>query len=258
MISTDHSSLISDKKTVWFVSAGCIPGNKSGTDLRKNFQHVIPHFPLPVPPVSRLNEGLSMDSPATDYIRHRLQKFERTIDDTIRHFPELETFGTRSASAPYDEKCTIPALLDSLSASDPGRAALREEYLRIVQKLGTFADGKGPAYRDLLFEDLRQYTHAYHAAVCHAHVGRISPDTARDLARRELIGELCRELGGYYALSDIVALIAMLDANLPPASVPSPDNQCECTPGMHGSRSLADGEYPCPRPEKKTGHARSE
>lgn len=135
-----------------------------------------------------------MNSAATDYIRHRLQKFGHMVDDTTRHFIDHGSLLPGCASAPYDEKCTILALLNSLSPSEPGRAALMEEYLRITQNLESFSKEQGEAYRDLLFSDLRDAAHAYHAAVCHAHLGQISPDAVHDLFQRDLIGELSREL----------------------------------------------------------------
>jgi hypothetical protein len=191
-----------------------------------------------------------MDSPATDYLRHRMQTFARVTDETIRHFSD-PCAGTGSASAPYRERCRIPALLDSLP-DGPEHAALREEYLRITQMLGEFVRS-GPGYRELLLCDLRYYTHEYHAAVCHASLG--STGLVRDQSRRDLIGELCNELGDYYDLTDIVALIAMIDNNLPPASDLLEDTR-ERTAVSPGSRPTADDEFPCAR--KKTGHAHSE
>jgi hypothetical protein len=196
-----------------------------------------------------------MDSPATRYIRHRLQAYEHAIEEMIRHFPGPGSSDPLYASAPYQEKCAIPALLDSLPAGEPGRAALVEEYRRITEKLAAFAKENGPEYRDLLFEDLRQYAHAYHAAVCHASLGQTSPDRVRDLSRRDLIGELCRELGGSCDLSGIGPLITMLDDNLQGAA-PVPEDSHGSTTVPRRCRSPADGEYSCPK--KKTGHAHSE
>jgi len=199
-----------------------------------------------------------MDSTVTDYIRHRLEKFESAIDDTSLHFSELESFGTWYASAPYYEKCMIPSLLDALSASDPVHAALRQEYLRIVQRLESFGNERGREYRDLLFQDLRHYAHAYHTAVCHANLCGISPDTAPDIGRRDLIGELCRELQDDYDIAGIGTLIAMLDDNLPRNTGPIPEGLPDDAPWRSPDRSPspADGEYSLAK--KKTGNIHSE
>jgi hypothetical protein len=199
-----------------------------------------------------------MDSTAADYIRHRLEKFERAIDDTSLHFSELESFGTWYASAPYYEKCMIPSLLDSLSASDPVHATLMQEYLRIVQRLESFSNERGREYRDLLFQDLRHYTHAYHAAVCHAHLCGIGPDTALDIGRRDLIGELCRELQDDYDIAGIGALVAILDDNLPRHTGSVQEGLPDDAPWRPPDRnnSPADGKYPLAK--KKTGHIHPE
>lgn len=155
-----------------------------------------------------------MSSPDADYIQHRLLKFEFCIDETISHFPELAPSGPWPASAPYREKCAIRALLNTPPSEAP-EDTLMQEYTRINRKLEVFREKNGNVFRSHLYSDLRHYTHVYHAAVCHAQCGPVGEDTYQDLSLRELIQELCRELTGYYDLSGIVALLTMLDKNLP-------------------------------------------
>jgi len=44
--------------------------------------------------------------------------------------------------------------------------------------------------------------------------GQAGPDILHELSRRELIGELCRELKDHFDLSGIEALIVLMDDNL--------------------------------------------
>ncbi|MCK9630880.1 MAG: hypothetical protein M0R30_04500 [Methanoregula sp.] len=199
-----------------------------------------------------------MTPAATDYIRHNLQKFERSIDDTAEHFSEPGDPGPGFASAPYFEKCLVLTQLDSFEGSESDYAALVKEYHRITQRLDTFNKEKGKEFRDRLFSDLQTFTHRYHAAVCHVYLGQIKPDDACDISRRDLIGELCRELKGDYDIPGIEALITMLDDNLSGDGGPLP----ECIKEFKGARfpdsnlSHSDREYPFT--EKKTGSAHSE
>jgi hypothetical protein len=199
-----------------------------------------------------------MTPAATDNIRHYLQKFERSIDDITGHFIEPGDPGPGYASAPYYEKCSIRILLNSFDGSESDYAALVKEYHRITQRLDTFNKEKGKEYRDRLFYDLQTFTHRYHAAVCYVHLGQINPDEGWDMSRRDLIGELCRELKGDYDIPGIEALITMLDDNLSGDGGPLP----ECIKEFKGARfpdsnlSHSDREYPFT--EKKTGSAHSE
>jgi hypothetical protein len=199
-----------------------------------------------------------MTPAATDNIRHYLQKFERSIDDITGHFIEPGDPGPGYASAPYYEKCSIRILLNSFDGSEPDYAALVKEYQRITRRLDTFNKEKGKEYRDRLFYDLQTFTHRYHAAVCYVHLGQINPDEGWDMSRRDLIGELCRELKGDYDISGIEALITMLDGNLSGDSGHVPEGIRKFNGARVSDRnpSPSDTEYPVP--EKKTGSAHSE
>ena len=198
-----------------------------------------------------------MDRAFPDTIRHRLQKFEQSIDTISCHPEGPGDQGHGYASAPFHEKYMISAMLDSFDGSRSDHEVLVSEYLRITQKLEAYVTGCGPQYHDRLFEDLRYYTHAYHAAVCHAHLGQMSPDRARDISMRELIGELYRELKDDYDLSDIEGLIALLDDNLTPwAPVPESMQGDGRTPLPGRSQSSPEGKYSSVK--KKTRPAPSE
>jgi hypothetical protein len=161
-----------------------------------------------------------MDLPAAEYIRHRLIRFEQSVDDTALHYSKLERSGTGCASAPYREKCAIRALLNSPDYRGPEYELLMQEYFRITQKLESFRNKKGPEYLNHLFCELRNYAHAYHAAVCYLQLGQSDPDILIALSRRDLIGELCRELDSDFELSGIKALVTRMDENLS-SSVPA-------------------------------------
>jgi hypothetical protein len=199
-----------------------------------------------------------MDTPATDYLRHCLQQYEQSIDDTARHSDEFECFGRHPASAPYLERCICRSLLESPGPDAPGTAALRQEYLRITEKLGAFRRGQGRAYSDLLFSDLRQYLHAYHAATCFTHLSGMSPETARALSRRALIAELCRELDGDYDLSGIRDLLARLDEGLDRAGGEEPGTQAGLSPARAPGSNRAGNGDECGYTRKSAGRADSE
>jgi hypothetical protein len=148
-----------------------------------------------------------MDTTASEYIRHRLERYEASIDRA--------SAGLRDppASAPYAEQCAIPALLDSM-AGHPDRRAFQEDYLRITQKLETLARGSGPVYRTRLFDDLTGLVHVYHASACHAGICTISAEAASDPCRRRLISILLDELRRDHDVSGIEALLSGIDENL--------------------------------------------
>lgn len=217
----------------------------------------IHRYQYPALSITTATKGSPMDITATNYVWYRLQKFEQSIDDTARHFSELDSFGPWYASAPYYERCTITALLDSLQQGrDSDYAAIVEEYRRIIQKFEDFKKEKGLEYRDRLFEDLRNYTSVYHAAVCFAHLGQNGPDITGELSRSFLLWELCSELKGMYDLSDIIALIAQIDACLPPGSFLVPDDRTEeiLVPVSDCRRSPPEGIIV----KKRTGNVHSE
>jgi hypothetical protein len=199
-----------------------------------------------------------MDTPATDYLRHCLQRYEQSIDDTARHSDELESFGRHPASAPYLERCICRSLLESPGVDEAGTAALRQEYLRITDRLSAFRRGQGQAYSDLLFSDLRQYLHAFHAAACYAHLSGMSPETARALSRRALIAELCRELDGDYDLSVIRELLARLDESIDSAGGQESGPQAGLFPATPPGRNRAGNGEECGYTRKSAGRADSE
>jgi len=178
-----------------------------------------------------------MDTTASRYIRHRLERYEAAIDLTRARLRETPGPGTCAASAPYAEQCAIPVLLDSL-AGDPDEQVLREEFFRITGKLEAFARESGPGYRDMLFSDLEHLVHAYHASACHAGIGNLPNGSAADPCRRRLINLLLAELARDHDLSGIAALLALIDDNLRRSMTamgkdttgsPAPGHQAEIT-----------------------------
>jgi hypothetical protein len=199
-------------------------------------------FSLSIRFPSKNSERLSMSSPDADYIQHRLLMFEQCVDDTVSHFHELATFGPWPASAPYREKYAIRVLINTPGTINAPFESHMQEYNRINRKLEEFRDRKSKEYLLHLISDLQQYIHAYHAALCHAQFGSCSTDILRDLARRELIEELCRELTSHYDLSGIDSLLRMLDENVPEnATFPLPTGaECRAEPGYACKQSSAE------------------
>lgn len=154
-----------------------------------------------------------MPSPSVETIRYRLSQFERSVDTVILDFKAPSGSGTICASAPYREKCGVRSLLDSSVRDGEQYGMLWQDYSRIVGKLEGFRNESGSEYRDLLFSELRDYVHAYHAGVCHACLGNAGDDTVNGVSIRVLIGELCGELRDWYDLSEIEHLVSVLDEN---------------------------------------------
>jgi len=163
--------------------------------------------------LQNISTDILMDTPASRYIRHRLERYEAAIDHTRATFRETPASGNLAASVPYAEQCAIPVLLDSL-AGDPDERVLREEFLRITRKLEVFARESGPVYRASLFCDLENLVHAYHASACHAGICNLRHGTATDPCRRRLINLLLSELARDHDVSGIRALVASIDDNL--------------------------------------------
>jgi hypothetical protein len=176
-----------------------------------------------------------MDTTASGYIRHRLERYESAIDHTRVRLRETWYPGNLAASAPFAEQCAIPVLLDSL-AGDPDEQVLREEFFRITRKLEVFARESGPGYRAKLFSDLEYLVHEYHAFACHAGIGNLRNGIATDPCRRRLINLLLSELAGDHDVSGIEALLALIDDNLR-RSVTDPGKD---TAGSHTAGHPAD------------------
>lgn len=152
-----------------------------------------------------------MDNDQTDYIRHRLQRYEESIQETEEHFDRLESFGSYRASAPFGEKFGIPILIDSLKSDSDNGSRFWREYDRITGKLHGFVVRKGTPYRDLLVGDLRNYVAAYHAALCYAELNMITLESDHDLINREAIRALLAELTEDDATREIEKLVRTLD-----------------------------------------------
>jgi hypothetical protein len=154
-----------------------------------------------------------MDTTASDYIRHRLERYERSVDMTMAGLRDLHSPVCINASAPFAEQCAIPALLNSL-AGHPDENTFRQDYTRITRKLEVFSRGSGPVYRARLFDELVRLVHEYHASACHAGICNLSGEAAVDPCRRRLISLLLSELRRDHDLSGIDSMLSMVDDNL--------------------------------------------
>jgi len=150
---------------------------------------------------------------ASDYIRHRLQRYEASIDHTRASFRDPSAHGELIASAPYSEQCALPVLLDSL-AGNPNETAMRQEYARITKKLEALARESGPGYRESLMKDLTNIAHMYHASACHASICNLSDEVATAPCRKRLISLLLAELRVDHDVTGIEALLSMIDDNI--------------------------------------------
>jgi hypothetical protein len=198
-----------------------------------------------------ISTDIVMDTTASGYIRHRLERYEAAIDHTRATLRETPAPGDLAASAPYAEQCAIPVLLDSL-AGDPDEQVLREDFFRITRKLEVFARESGPLYRARLFNDLEYLVHAYHASACHAGICNLRNGTATDPCRRRLIDLLLSELAGDHDVSGIRALLASIDDNLQ-RSMTTPGKD---TAGSHTAGHLADSTISGPEHGTSCGDSR--
>lgn len=198
--------------------------------------------------IKKSSPDILMDTTASEYIRHRLEKYETSIDHTRAGLQDPSGTGKLSASAPYAEQCAIPVLLDSLSGNPDEQAALIQDFARITKKLEVLARESGSNYRACLFEDVKRLAHAYHASACHASIGNLRNGAATDPCRRRLINLLLSELAEDHEVSGIEALLTMIDDNLQRSvTVPGKD-----APGSHaaGHRAYAT----VTEPEHSTPH----
>lgn len=160
--------------------------------------------------MTELMKGIPMDNDQINYLRHRLERYEVSIQETEHHFGELESFGRYRACAPCYEKNGIPFLIDSLNEDPDGRDIFWREYDRITGKLNAFETLNGQNYRDLLYGDLKNYLSVYHAAICYADLNLITVND-HDHFNREAIHALIAELRKDYDTQDIETLVTSLD-----------------------------------------------
>jgi hypothetical protein len=196
-----------------------MPGRPGGQGVGRKFKRegkiwytafqpeTIPDRTFPFPP------EIIMDTTASDYTRHRLERYEASVDQAKARLRDPAAPGNPAASAPYAEQCAIPALLDSL-AGTPDEQVLRRDFARITGKLEVLARESGPGYRTRLFSELSCLVHTYHASACHASICTVPCTAAADPCQRRLIDLLVAELAGDHDVSGIEALLAMIDDNL--------------------------------------------
>ena len=152
-----------------------------------------------------------MDNDQANYIRHRLQRYERSINETEDHFDQLDSFGSYRACAPCYEKFGIPHLIEALKNSDGMKETFWREYDRISGKLTSLNSLKGRIYRDMLYGDLKNYVAAYHSALCYADLNMITLESDHDLFNLEAIRALIAELHDDYDTEEIEIFVTALD-----------------------------------------------
>lgn len=157
-----------------------------------------------------LMKGIPMDHDQINYLRHRLERYEESIVETENNFDQLECFGRYRACAPYYEKNGIPLLINALETNGGESDRFWQEFDRITGKLAAFDTRRGRIYRDLLYNDLKNYVAAYHSALCYANLNIVRVDD-HDLFNREEIRALLSELQNDYDTREIEILVTALD-----------------------------------------------
>jgi hypothetical protein len=155
-----------------------------------------------------------MDTRPADYLRHRIMRYDRAIEETRDHFAELSPFGKYPASSPYCERSGILALLDSLKKDPLTGAVLLQEFHEADSKLQALEREMGEGYRHQLHLELSACLERYCSAVCQANLGLLKFETDHELFCRDRIFILVRELEKDHDLSGQKNLIRMLDHNL--------------------------------------------
>lgn len=152
-----------------------------------------------------------MNELSIDIIKHRLQRYERSVQETSEHSSELTPFGRYRAVAPYEEKYGLSLLIKSLKPDDPHEQLLQNEFDRITLAFASFEQEKGREYRDHLWYCLVQYTDARYTALCWYQIGLSDIDADRDLFMRHQTEVLLKELRHDYHLAEIEQKIAVID-----------------------------------------------
>lgn len=156
-------------------------------------------------------KGILMDNDQITYLRHRLERYEKSIKETDEHFDQLECFGRYRACSPFFEKSGIPLLIDALKSDGDVCDRFWQEFDRINEELTSFETRKGHAYQDLLYADLKSYVAAYHSALCCADISLLSIECDHDLFKREEIQVLLAELQKDHDIREIKFLVLSLD-----------------------------------------------
>ena len=174
-----------------------------------------------------------MDTRSADYLRHRMAHFSTAIDETRIHFPNLSAFGKHPPSAPYYERYGILQLFQSLEADAGIRDELTQEFMRIQEKLRSLETERGEPLRCLLLQELSLYLDTYSAAVCHANLGRVDPDSDHELFQRGRIAAIVHELEKDHDLEEVKRLLCIMDRNLVTAFTRDEDNRSLNTSPAH-------------------------
>jgi len=176
-----------------------------------------------------------MEISPTDQIRFHLNRYEESINRVDRHFDRISGSGPDgSASEPYMERNRIQHLLSACNNDTLRSADLLKEYERITGKLVQLEKSRGQEYRNLLHVDLRCCLDQYHAAVCHARLSNLCPESEDECLCRDQLAVLVEELKKDFDLSGIEQMIGMLDTGR--MSIPASNGQ-KMTPVSTDTRS---------------------
>jgi hypothetical protein len=174
-----------------------------------------------------------MDNDQINYLRHRLERYEKSIQETDEHFDQLECFGRYRACSPFFEKSGISLLIDALKSECDECDIFWQEFDRINEELTSFETRKGHVYRDLLYADLKSYVAAYHSALCCADISLLSIERDHDQFKREEIRVLLAELQKDHDTREIEIFVTSLDRQFLQMAEPAK--------GSSSKKSLAPG-----------------
>ena len=156
-----------------------------------------------------------MDTRPADDLRHRIARFSQAIEETREHFSELSAFGRYPPSAPYYERSGILQLFNSSDIGCEVQKKLLQEFHSIERDLVRLERERKGVYRYRLREELHACLDTYSAAVCHANLGCMTPESGSpDLFCRDRIAVLVHELEKDHNLTEVKNLLCTLDANL--------------------------------------------
>lgn len=152
-----------------------------------------------------------MDTHSATLLRDHLTLFEQSVSGTARHLSAPPDSGTWCASAPFREKCHVRELLHSTQIMPEEHTALLHEYRRIARDLVFLIEDQ--RYRDILYAELQELVHRYHAETCFSSLCCESGTADTRRLNREVIGELVLQLNRHYSLTALEAFIATVDEN---------------------------------------------
>lgn len=156
-----------------------------------------------------------MDKNRINDIKSSLKKYEEIIEETDRNFDRLEIHGQHCPSSPYLFKYGITLAIERYEKEGADLSEIKDEYEKINQKLVVFMQKRDKAYPNKVFDELKHYVDTYYATICFfLESDPVDMETENDLAGRDLIEILLKELDNEYDLHDLKIKVAALDEAL--------------------------------------------